>query len=154
MYLFNFSLIKFFLLLFWVFWGFFFFISATCRRPIRGAAGRPLKPSEYWLDESRVKTDVHTEYNLYSESLSRPSFTVSPNAAPVRRSFLPLLLKLLLLVVVCASLFFVYQNLDADQINTLKGLSDSVIVPVQSAVDKVATYLGISGSGVTEGIPK
>ncbi|CAI5665251.1 thymopoietin b [Oreochromis niloticus] len=129
-------------------------ISATCRRPIRGAAGRPLKPSEYWLDESRVKTDVHTEYNLYSESLSRPSFTVSPNAAPVRRSFLPLLLKLLLLVVVCASLFFVYQNLDAEQISTLKGLSDSVVVPVQSAVDKVATYLGISGSSVAEGNPK
>lgn len=148
MYLFIFSLIKFFL--FFV----LFFISATCRRPIRGAAGRPLKPSEYWLDESRVKTDVHTEYNLYSESLSRPSFTVSPNAAPVRRSFLPLLLKLLLLVVVCASLFFVYQNLDAEQISTLKGLSDSVVVPVQSAVDKVATYLGISGSSVAEGNPK
>ncbi|KAK6319815.1 hypothetical protein J4Q44_G00089220 [Coregonus suidteri] len=30
-------------------------ISATCRRSIRGAAGRPLKPSNYWLNESLLE---------------------------------------------------------------------------------------------------
>uniref|UniRef100_A0A3Q0R186 Thymopoietin b n=1 Tax=Amphilophus citrinellus TaxID=61819 RepID=A0A3Q0R186_AMPCI len=127
-----------------------FLISATCRRPIRGAAGRPVKPSEYWLDESHVKHSVHTESRSYSESFSRPSSTVSSSKAPVRRGFLSLLLKLLLLVVVCASLYYVYQNLDSEHISALKGLSDSVIVPIQGAVDKAATYLGISGSGVAE----
>lgn len=120
-------------------------ISATCRRPIRGAAGRPIKPSEYWLDESQVQHSVHTESRTYSESISRPSSTVSSNKAPVRRGFLSALLKLLLLVVVVGSLYYVYQNLDSDQINTLKGLVDSVIVPLQSATETAATYLGIGG---------
>ena len=61
-----------------------------------------------------------------------------------------MLLKLLLLVVVGGSLYYAYQSLDADQINTLKGLLDSVIVPLQGAVDAAATYLGISDGGATE----
>ncbi|KAM6937130.1 thymopoietin b [Xenentodon cancila] len=122
-------------------------ISATCRRPIKGAAGRPLKPSEYWLDESRVKRNLHTETRSYSETLSRPSSsTPSSSKAPVRRAYLSLLLKLLLLVVVCGSLYYAYQNLHSDQINTLKGLLDGVIVPVQSAAETAASYLGISSS--------
>ncbi|XP_047452518.1 thymopoietin b [Mugil cephalus] len=119
-------------------------LSASCRRPIRGAAGRPVKPSEYWLDESRVQQSIHTESRTYSESFSRPHITSSK--APVRRGFLSLLLKLLLLVLVCGSLYYVYQNLDSDQINTIKGSLDSVIVPLQGAVEKAATYLGISSS--------
>lgn len=130
-------------------------ISATCRRPIRGAAGRPLKPSEYWLDESRVQHSVHTESRSYSESFSRVgSSSVSSSKPPARRGFLSLLLKLLLLVVVAGSLYYAYQNLDADQVNTLKGLLDSVVVPVQGVVNNAATYLGISGSGATESAGK
>uniref|UniRef100_A0A1A8IPJ1 Thymopoietin b n=1 Tax=Nothobranchius kuhntae TaxID=321403 RepID=A0A1A8IPJ1_NOTKU len=119
-------------------------ISATCRRPIRGAAGRPLKPSEYWLDESRVQHSVRTETRAYSELFSQPSGSVSK--APARRGFLSVLLKLLLLVVVVGALCYIHQNLSADQINTLKGLLDAVIVPVQSAVETGATYLGL-GAG-------
>ncbi|XP_072242265.1 thymopoietin b [Leuresthes tenuis] len=125
-------------------------ISATCRRPIRGAAGRPLKPSEYWLDESRVQRTVHTETRNYSESLSRPSSSVSSSKAPVRRGALSVLLKLLLLVAVCGALYYAYQNLDSDQISTLKGLLDSVIVPLQSAAETAGTYLGIGSSGATK----
>lgn len=123
-------------------------ISASCRRPIRGAAGRPVKPSEYWLDESRVQHSVRTESHAYSESFSRPHITSSK--APVRRGFLSVLLKLLLLVVVCGSLYYVYQNLDSDQINTLKGSLDTVIVPLQGAVEKAATYLGISSTSAVD----
>uniref|UniRef100_A0A1A7X5X3 Thymopoietin b n=1 Tax=Iconisemion striatum TaxID=60296 RepID=A0A1A7X5X3_9TELE len=119
-------------------------ISATCRRPIRGAAGRPVKPSEYWLDESRVQHSVRTETRAYSESFSQPSGSASK--APVRQGFLSMLLKLLLLVVVVGALYYAYQNLSSDQINTLKGLLDGVVVPVQSAVETGATYLGL-GSG-------
>ncbi|XP_038164829.1 thymopoietin b isoform X1 [Cyprinodon tularosa] len=121
-------------------------ISATCRRPIRGAAGRPLKPSEYWLDESRVQRTVHTESRSYTETYSQPSSTVASSKPPAGRGFLPLLLKLLLLVVVIGSLYFVYQNLSADQVDALKGLLDNVVVPVQSAVESAANYLGIGSS--------
>ncbi|XP_034735634.1 thymopoietin b [Etheostoma cragini] len=130
-------------------------MSATCRRPIRGAAGRPLKPSEYWLDESRVQHSTHTDTRSYSESFSRVGSSVSSSKAPARRGSLSMLLKLLLLVVVCGSLFYVYQSLDADKINTLKGLLDNAIVPLQGAVNNAATYLGIgSSAGATEGTDK
>ncbi|CAJ1056329.1 thymopoietin b [Xyrichtys novacula] len=125
-------------------------ISATCRRPIRGAAGRPLKPSDYWLDESRVQHTILTESRSYSESLSRVGSTASSSKAPARRGFLSVMLKLLLLVVVGGSLYYAYQNLDADQLNTLKGLCDSVIIPLRGLVNDAATYLGIGGSAATE----
>lgn len=120
-------------------------ISATCRRPIRGAAGRPLKPSEYWLDESRLLHNVHTETRSYSESISRGASAVLSGKAPARRGFLSLLLKLLLLVVVGGSLYYAYQNLDAEQVNTLKGLADRVVVPLQDLAGKAAAYLTVSG---------
>ncbi|KAI9519770.1 hypothetical protein NQZ68_025909 [Dissostichus eleginoides] len=122
-------------------------LSATCRRPIRGAAGRPLQPSDYWLDESRVKRSVHSETRSFSESFSRGGSSVSSSKAPAQPGFLSILFKLLLLVVVAASLFYVYQNLDADNINALKGLLDSVVVPLQGAVKNAARYLGLGSSG-------
>ncbi|KAM9377565.1 thymopoietin b isoform 2-T2 [Pholidichthys leucotaenia] len=125
-------------------------ISATCRRPIRGAAGRPVKPNEYWLDESRVRRSVLTERHSYSESLSRTGTTSSSSKAPTRRGFLSLLLKPLILMVVCGSLYYAYQNLDSEQTNALRGLLDSVITPLQGVVNQAATYLGISGSGAAE----
>lgn len=125
-------------------------ISATCRRPIRGAAGRPLKPSEYWLDESRVQPSTRTESRSYSESFSRAGSSVSSSKPPAQRGLLSLLLKLLLLVVVVGFLYYAYQNLDAEQVNTLKGLLDSVVVPLQGVVNNAATYLGIGSSRATE----
>ncbi|KAF3855050.1 hypothetical protein F7725_023105 [Dissostichus mawsoni] len=112
-------------------------LSATCRRPIRGAAGRPLQPSDYWLDESRVKRSVHSETRSFSESFSRGGSSVSSSKAPAQPGFLSILFKLLLLVV----------NLDADNINALKGLLDSVVVPLQGAVKNAARYLGLGSSG-------
>lgn len=130
-------------------------ISATCRRPIRGAAGRPVKTNEYWLDETRVNRSILTETRSYSESFSRPGIAPTSSKAPARRGFLSLLLKILLLVVVVGSLYYGYQNLDADQINTLKGLLDTVVIPLQGVVDNAATYLGIGGSsGPTESAGK
>ncbi|XP_071753623.1 thymopoietin b [Centroberyx gerrardi] len=129
-------------------------ISATCRRPIRGAAGRPLKPSEYWLDETLMQRSIRTETRSYSESVSRIGSTASSSKAPTRRGFLSVMLKLLLLVAVAGSLYYAYQNLDASQIDTLKGLLDSVIVPLQGVVDSAATYLGIGGSGAAKSAGK
>ncbi|XP_075998598.1 thymopoietin b [Genypterus blacodes] len=118
-------------------------ISATCRRPIRGAAGRPLKPSEYWLDESRL---TKTETRTYSESFSRVGGAASSSSkAPARRGFLSVMLNLLILVMVAGGLYYAYQNLDASQVDAVKGLLDSVIVPLQSAAAHTATVLGIGG---------
>eukprot|EP00066_Takifugu_rubripes_P004365 XP_003967692.1 PREDICTED: lamina-associated polypeptide 2, isoforms beta/delta/epsilon/gamma-like [Takifugu rubripes] len=125
-------------------------ISASCRRPIRGAAGRPLKPTEYWLNESNVQRTVLTESRSYSESLSRGAGAVSSKKAPARRGVLSLLLKLLVLIVVAVSLYYAYQNLDAGHIDTLKGLLDSVVVPLQGVVSNAADYLGIAGSGAAK----
>ncbi|KAM8891816.1 thymopoietin b [Spinachia spinachia] len=122
-------------------------MSATCRRPIRGAAGRPLKPSEYWLDESRLQHSIHTESRSYSESLSRAGSSGSPGTAPAQQGFLSVWLKLLLLVAVAGSLLYGYRNLDADCFDTLRGALDRVVVPLQGAVNSAATYLGIGGGG-------
>lgn len=129
-------------------------ISATCRRPIRGAAGRPLQPSEYWLDESKVQRSIRTETRSYSESVSRVSSTAPASKAPTRRGFLSVMLKLLFLIVVVGSLYYAYQNLDANQIDTLRGLLDSVIIPLQGLVDSAATYLGINSNDATESTGK
>ncbi|XP_056137996.1 thymopoietin b [Lampris incognitus] len=126
-------------------------ISATCRRPIRGAAGRPLQPSEYWLDESRVQRSVRTETRFYSESVSRVSNMASSTKPPARRGLMSLLLRLLLLIAVVASFYYVYHNLDAERISALKGLLDSAVVPLQSLVDSTVTYLGIGGGSSAEG---
>ncbi|XP_008310801.1 thymopoietin b isoform X4 [Cynoglossus semilaevis] len=119
-------------------------ISATCRRPIRGAAGRPIKPSEYWMTESPVQRSVHTESRSYSESLARPSVADTLGKPKTGRGFLSVLLKLLLLVVVCVSLYYAYENVDADQIGALKGVVNNVVVPVQGFVDNAVAYLGIT----------
>lgn len=130
--------------------SFVFLNSASCRRPIHGAAGRPVKPNNYWLNESRVQRTVLTESRSYSESLSRGGSTLPFQKAPARRGLLSLLLKLLFLVVVAVSLYYIYQNLDADQVDTLKGLLDSVLVPLQGVVNSAADYLGIGSSGASE----
>ncbi|XP_072291001.1 thymopoietin b [Eucyclogobius newberryi] len=116
-------------------------MSATCRRPIRGAAGRPLKPSEYWLDESRVQTTVLSESR--TECLKAGC---SSGAAPASRGcFLSTLLKLLLLITIIIGLYYAYQNLDGSHIEAFKGLVDSVLIPLQGAAESTATYIGLGG---------
>ncbi|KAM6962013.1 thymopoietin a [Tautogolabrus adspersus] len=46
-------------------------ITATCRRPIRGAAGRPVKSSDLWNDENSIfspKTTKTSSSSFYTES--------------------------------------------------------------------------------------
>lgn len=103
------------------------------------------------MDESRLH---HSETHSYSESFSRVGSTASSSKAPAGRGFLSVMLKLLLLVVVAGSLYYAYQNLDASQIDYVKGLLDSVIIPLQSAVDHTATILGIGSGDATENTGK
>lgn len=126
-------------------------ISASCRRPIRGAAGRPLKPSEYWINEDNLQRIIHTETRSYSETLTRGGSAAPFSKVPAPRSYLSVLLKLLLLVVVGASLYYAYQNLNDEQVAALGGLVDSVVVPLQEAANNAAAYLGVGGSGAAQG---
>ncbi|CAL8359385.1 unnamed protein product [Lota lota] len=134
-------------------------ISATCRRPIRGAAGRPPKPSEYWLDESLLQRSVHRESRTFSsESVSRGCCAAESSGgkkAPACRGFLRVLLRLLILVAVAASLYYAYHHLDAKQVSAeLRGLLDTVVVPLQGAVDHVVANLGLGGGSAADGAGK
>ncbi|KPP74241.1 Lamina-associated polypeptide 2-like [Scleropages formosus] len=120
-------------------------ISATCRRPIRGAAGRPLTPSDFWLDEKLLRRTERVETTSYEESCSIPRLsaprmsaplssssraaggTVAPPAGQVcsRRSF-PVWVQLVLLSIVAGFLFFVYQAMETNQLNPFGQESASV----------------------------
>ncbi|TNN45327.1 Lamina-associated polypeptide 2, isoform beta [Liparis tanakae] len=114
-------------------------ITATCRRPIRGAAGRPV----LWNDENRLfspKTTKTTISSSYTESStvnkvsslppttfsSSSSFSSSsrllsaaPPAGPTKAAYrsVSLWIKLFLLAVVAAFLFLVYQVMETNTIN-------------------------------------
>ncbi|XP_041110127.1 lamina-associated polypeptide 2, isoforms beta/gamma-like isoform X4 [Polyodon spathula] len=106
-------------------------ISATCRRPIRGAAGRPLDSSSFRLDDSLLLLS-QTSYrsNLRTESFkpASPAFTAAKTnsnsstsssasgSAPSRRSF-PVWIQLLLLSLVAGFLFFIYQAMETNHMN-------------------------------------
>ncbi|XP_073693868.1 thymopoietin a [Garra rufa] len=109
-------------------------ISATCRRPIRGAAGRPLL-GDAWLDESRLRLKELRETSFssastYTETRSVPrvaavpltaSKPVAPPAVKTRaRRSLPVWVQLLLLSVVAGFLFFVYQAMETNEIGLFK----------------------------------
>ncbi|KAG7495717.1 thymopoietin isoform X3 [Solea senegalensis] len=116
-------------------------ISATCRRPIRGAAGRPLMPSDLWNNENSLfspKITKTSSSSCYTESRtvnrvnslppSLASNTTSSSsarllsAAPpavqtkVARRGMSLWIKLFLLAIVAAFLFLVYQAMETNGI--------------------------------------
>ncbi|XP_024913146.1 thymopoietin a isoform X2 [Cynoglossus semilaevis] len=125
-------------------------ISATCRRPIKGAAGRPLQPSDLWNNEnslfspkitsrtssssssyteSRIVNKVtslppsHTSSSSLSSSSSLASSSRLLSATPpagqtkAARRGMSLWVKLFLLAIVAAFLFFVYQAMESNSIN-------------------------------------
>ncbi|KAI7791882.1 thymopoietin a isoform X1 [Triplophysa rosa] len=104
-------------------------ISATCRRPIRGAAGRPL--GDTWLDETRLRhTELRETSTSYTETRSVPRAAavpltatrpVPPPAVKTRaRRGLPVWQQLLLLSVVAGFLFFVYQAMETNEVGLFK----------------------------------
>ncbi|TRY81370.1 hypothetical protein DNTS_021189 [Danionella cerebrum] len=97
-------------------------ISATCRRPIRGAAGRPL--TEMWLNESRLRLSELKETrsscsSSYTETRSVPRVSATPLSAPTPtalRRRLPVWIQLLILSAVAGFLFFVYQAMETNEL--------------------------------------
>lgn len=111
-------------------------INATCRRPIRGAAGRPVKSSDLWNDENCVfspKTTTKTSSYSYTESHNVNRVTSLPPSIAVNSSTCGLLsaappagktkaarhstslwIKLFLLAIIAAFLFLVYQTMETN----------------------------------------
>ncbi|XP_045145328.1 thymopoietin isoform X2 [Echinops telfairi] len=82
-------------------------ISASCRRPIKGAAGRPLELSDFRMEESFSSRYVPKYV---------PSADVKSDKARKGRS-IPMWIKILLFVVVAIFLFLVYQAMETNQGN-------------------------------------
>lgn len=110
--------------------------SATCRRPIKGAAERPVKPSQLWNESllfspGTAKSTSVTESRITNRLASGPRSSAlnwssssrlvcaAPPAGQTkalsRRSF-PWM-KLLLLAVLAALFFFVYQTMESNSIS-------------------------------------
>ncbi|CAH2277613.1 thymopoietin isoform X4 [Pelobates cultripes] len=89
-------------------------ISASCRRPIRGAAGRPLSLKDYKIDESYTKY-VSSKYTPVVE-VKTPSVNVKS-----RRS-IPMWIKILLFVIVAVFAFLVYQAMETNEGNPFSNI--------------------------------
>ena len=118
---------------------------ATCRRPIRGAARRPLKSSDLWNSENCLfspkitkTTSSYTESCTVNRVSSLPPsasnssssrlLSAAPPAAQskaVQRS-MSLWIKLFLLAVVAAFLFLVYQAMETNIIGPFGGQDTEV----------------------------
>ncbi|XP_055793937.1 lamina-associated polypeptide 2-like isoform X2 [Salvelinus fontinalis] len=111
-------------------------INATCRRPIRGAAGRPLKSGDLWTDETLLRSS-HSSYTESRTATVHRVTTLPPStrqatsvAPPAGKAIapphgLPVWLKLLLLGIVAGFIFFIYQTMETNAMAPFGGSSDS-----------------------------
>ncbi|XP_029616654.1 lamina-associated polypeptide 2, isoforms beta/gamma isoform X2 [Salmo trutta] len=111
-------------------------INATCRRPIRGAAGRPLKSGDLWTDETLLRSSRSSYTESRTAAVHRvatlpPSTRLVTSVAPPAGKAiapphgLPVWLKLLLLGIVAGFIFFIYQTMETNAMAPFGGSSDS-----------------------------
>ncbi|NXY40485.1 LAP2B protein, partial [Ceuthmochares aereus] len=83
-------------------------ISASCRKPIKGAASRPVEHIDFRMEES---------FSKYVPKYST-STDVKTEKPPVKKErSVPLWIKILLFLVVLVFLFLVYQSMETNQGN-------------------------------------
>ncbi|NWV66955.1 LAP2B protein, partial [Malurus elegans] len=83
-------------------------ISASCRRPIKGAASRPLEHSDFIMEES---------FSKYAQKYGT-SADIKLEKPPIKKEHsVPLWIKVLLFVVVSVFMFLVYQSMETNQGN-------------------------------------
>ncbi|NXS97559.1 LAP2B protein, partial [Jacana jacana] len=83
-------------------------ISASCRRPIKGAASRPIEHSDFRMEESFAK---------YAAKYDTSTNTKSEKPPTKKERSIPLWIKILFFVVVLVFLFLVYQSMETNQGN-------------------------------------
>ncbi|XP_062059067.1 thymopoietin isoform X3 [Lepus europaeus] len=83
-------------------------ISASCRRPIKGAAGRPLELSDFRMEESFSSKYVPKYV---------PLADVKSEKTKKKGRSIPMWIKILLFVIVAVFLFLVYQAMETNQGN-------------------------------------
>ncbi|XP_030308774.1 thymopoietin isoform X6 [Calypte anna] len=83
-------------------------ISASCRRPIKGAASRPIEHSDFIMDES---------FSKYAPKYGTSTDIKSQKPPAKKERSIPLWIKILLFVVVSVFLFLVYQSMETNQGN-------------------------------------
>ncbi|XP_074395675.1 thymopoietin isoform X6 [Zonotrichia albicollis] len=83
-------------------------ISASCRRPIKGAASRPLEHSDFILEES---------YSKYAQKYGTSTDTKPEKPSIKKERPVALWIKVLLFVIVSVFMFLVYQSMETNQGN-------------------------------------
>ncbi|XP_054844003.1 thymopoietin isoform X4 [Eublepharis macularius] len=95
-------------------------ISASCRRPIKGAAGRPIELGDFRLEETYSSKYI-PKYGASAD--------VKAEQPTVKKRSIPMWIKILLFVTVSVFLFLVYQSMETNQGNPfsqfLKGTSEA-----------------------------
>ncbi|XP_040836357.1 thymopoietin isoform X7 [Ochotona curzoniae] len=87
-------------------------ISASCRRPIKGAAGRPLELSDFRMEESFSSKYVPKYV---------PLADVKSEKTKKKGRSIPMWIKIVLVVIVAVFLFLVYQAMETNQVNPFSG---------------------------------
>uniref|UniRef100_A0A8C0ERN3 LEM domain-containing protein n=2 Tax=Bubo bubo TaxID=30461 RepID=A0A8C0ERN3_BUBBB len=83
-------------------------ISASCRRPIKGAASRPIEHSDFRMEES---------FSKYIPKYGTSTDIKSEKPPTKKERSIPLWMKVLLFFVVSVFLFLVYQSMETNQGN-------------------------------------
>ncbi|XP_040200160.1 thymopoietin isoform X6 [Rana temporaria] len=82
-------------------------ISATCRRPIKGAAGRPFSMKDYKIEEGYTSKYVSKYQPLLEQKVTKPKTGRS----------IPMWIKILIFIVLAVFLFLVYQVMETNEGN-------------------------------------
>ncbi|NXW33052.1 LAP2B protein, partial [Phaetusa simplex] len=84
-------------------------ISASCRKPIKGAASRPIEHSDFRMEES---------FSKYAPKYDTSTNIIKSEKSPTKKErSIPLWIKILFFVVVLVFLFLVYQSMETNQGN-------------------------------------
>ncbi|KAJ7329941.1 hypothetical protein JRQ81_016115 [Phrynocephalus forsythii] len=101
-------------------------ISASCRRPIKGAAGRPMEAGDFRLDDTYSSKYIH-------KYVASGSTDGKPEKPTIKKRSIPLWIKILLFIVVAVFLFLVYQSMETNQGNPF-----SPFLSIKSDPEKMA----------------
>lgn len=85
----------------------YFTHSATCRRPIKGAAGRPFSMKDYKIEEGYISKYVSKYQPALEQKVTKPKTGRS----------IPMWIKILIFIVLAVFLFLVYQVMETNEGN-------------------------------------